>query len=109
MASAAALAASSAAFFAASSSAFLASSAALAASSPESGGKKTYNYSTGVDTAAPTETKLTSAADTDATKAVKDELKEAAENGMITLFPDIDGTEGFFICRMEKDRKDDSE
>ena len=36
-----------------------------------------------------------------------DERKEAAENGMITLFPDTDGCEGFFICRMEKDRKDD--
>ena len=35
--------------------------------------------------------------------------KKAAEDGMITLFPDIDGCEGFFICRMEKDRKDDSE
>ena len=36
-----------------------------------------------------------------------DDRKEAAENGMITLFPDTDGCEGFFICRMEKDRKDD--
>ncbi|MCR4775612.1 MAG: 16S rRNA (cytosine(967)-C(5))-methyltransferase RsmB [Saccharofermentans sp.] len=35
--------------------------------------------------------------------------KEAAENGMVTLFPDIDGCEGFFICRMEKDRKEDPE
>ena len=41
------------------------------------------------------------------TISLDDERKEAAENGMITLFPDIDGTEGFFICRMEKDRKDD--
>ena len=38
-----------------------------------------------------------------------DVRNEAAENGMITLFPDLDGTEGFFICRMEKDRKDDQE
>jgi 16S rRNA (cytosine967-C5)-methyltransferase len=38
-----------------------------------------------------------------------DTRKESAENGMITLFPDIDGCEGFFICRMEKDRKDDAE
>lgn len=38
-----------------------------------------------------------------------DSRKEAAENGMITLFPDTDGCEGFFICRMEKDRKDDQE
>lgn len=38
-----------------------------------------------------------------------EERKESAENGMITMFPDLDGCEGFFICRMEKDRKDDSE
>ena len=38
-----------------------------------------------------------------------DSRKGDAENGMITLFPDIDGCEGFFICRMEKDRKDDTE
>ena len=43
------------------------------------------------------------------TIAMDEERKEAAENGMITLFPDTDGTEGFFICRMEKDRKDDQE
>ena len=36
-----------------------------------------------------------------------EDRKESAENGMITLFPDTDGCEGFFICRMEKDRKDD--
>ena len=38
-----------------------------------------------------------------------EERKESVSNGMITLFPDIDGCEGFFICRMEKDRKDDPE
>ena len=38
-----------------------------------------------------------------------EDRNEAAENGMITLFPDTDGCEGFFICRMEKDRKDDAE
>ena len=43
------------------------------------------------------------------TISLDDERREAAENGMITLSPDIDGTEGFFICRMVKDRKDDSE
>ncbi len=43
------------------------------------------------------------------TISMDEERNEAAENGMITLFPDTDKTEGFFICRMEKDRKDDSE
>ena len=43
------------------------------------------------------------------TLVMDEDRKEAAENGMITLFPDTDGTEGFFICRMEKDRKDDQE
>lgn len=43
------------------------------------------------------------------TITLEDDRKEASENGMITLFPDLDGTEGFFICRMEKDRKDDQE
>ena len=38
-----------------------------------------------------------------------EERKESVSNGMITLYPDIDGCEGFFICRMEKDRKDDPE
>ena len=43
------------------------------------------------------------------TIVLDEDRKKAAEDGMITLFPDIDGCEGFFICRMEKDRKDDSE
>ena len=30
-----------------------------------------------------------------------------AANGMITLLPHIDNCEGFFICRMERDRKED--
>jgi 16S rRNA (cytosine967-C5)-methyltransferase len=36
-----------------------------------------------------------------------DEREEAAANGMITLLPHIDRCEGFFICRMERDRKED--
>ena len=33
----------------------------------------------------------------------RDDLRqEELENGMITLFPDIDGCDGFFICRMER-------
>ena len=43
------------------------------------------------------------------TIALDEKRAEDASNGMITLFPDIDGSEGFFICRMEKDRKEDSE
>lgn len=43
------------------------------------------------------------------TLSLDEERKESAANGMITLFPDLDGCEGFFICRMEKNRKDDSE
>ncbi len=43
------------------------------------------------------------------TISMDDDRKESADNGMITLYPDTDGCEGFFICRMEKDRKDDSE
>ena len=38
------------------------------------------------------------------------EIDEAREEelseGRITLFPDTDGCEGFFICRMERDKKD---
>ena len=36
-----------------------------------------------------------------------DEREETAANGMITLLPHIDKCEGFFICRMERDRKED--
>ena len=36
-----------------------------------------------------------------------EEREEAAANGMITLLPHVDKCEGFFICRMERDRKED--
>ena len=36
-----------------------------------------------------------------------DERAESVANGMITLFPHLDKCEGFFICRMERDRKDE--
>ena len=36
-----------------------------------------------------------------------DERQEIAANGMITLLPHLDKCEGFFICRMERDRKED--
>ena len=36
-----------------------------------------------------------------------EERQEKAANGMITLLPHIDKCEGFFICRMERDRKED--
>ena len=36
-----------------------------------------------------------------------DEREEMAANGMITLLPHLDNCEGFFICRMERDRKED--
>ena len=36
-----------------------------------------------------------------------EEREESAANGMITLLPHLDGCEGFFICRMERDRKED--
>jgi 16S rRNA (cytosine967-C5)-methyltransferase len=36
-----------------------------------------------------------------------EEREEAAANGMITLLPHLDNCEGFFICRMERDRKED--
>ena len=28
--------------------------------------------------------------------------KESCRNGMLTLFPDTDGCDGFFICKMER-------
>ena len=36
-----------------------------------------------------------------------EEREVAAANGMITLLPHVDKCEGFFICRMERDRKED--
>ncbi|MCR5328624.1 MAG: 16S rRNA (cytosine(967)-C(5))-methyltransferase RsmB [Saccharofermentans sp.] len=36
-----------------------------------------------------------------------DERAKNAANGMITLLPHLDKCEGFFICRMERDRKDE--
>ena len=36
-----------------------------------------------------------------------EEREQTAANGMITLLPHIDKCEGFFICRMERDRKED--
>ena len=36
-----------------------------------------------------------------------EEREESVANGMITLLPDKDKCEGFFICRMERDRKED--
>ena len=36
-----------------------------------------------------------------------DERQDKAANGMITLLPNLDKCEGFFICRMERDRKED--
>ena len=36
-----------------------------------------------------------------------DERAESVANGMITLLPHLDKCEGFFICRMERDRKDE--
>ena len=36
-----------------------------------------------------------------------DERAESVANGMITLFPHLDKCEGFFICRMERDRKEE--
>ena len=43
------------------------------------------------------------------TLVMDEDRKQKAEDGMITLCPDTDGCEGFFICKMEKDRKDDQE
>ena len=36
-----------------------------------------------------------------------EERIQNAENGMITLLPQLDKCEGFFICRMERDRKEE--
>ena len=36
-----------------------------------------------------------------------DERAETVSNGMITLLPHKDNCEGFFICRMERDRKEE--
>lgn len=36
-----------------------------------------------------------------------EEREESVANGMITLLPNKDKCEGFFICRMERDRKED--
>ncbi len=36
-----------------------------------------------------------------------DERAESVANGMITLLPNKDKCEGFFICRMERDRKEE--
>ena len=36
-----------------------------------------------------------------------EEREETVANGMITLLPNKDKCEGFFICRMERDRKED--
>lgn len=36
-----------------------------------------------------------------------DARKAVVENGMITLLPHLDKCEGFFICRMERDRKEE--
>ena len=36
-----------------------------------------------------------------------DKRKESVANGMITLLPHLDKCEGFFICRMERDRKEE--
>lgn len=36
-----------------------------------------------------------------------EDRQQSISNGMITLRPDKDKCEGFFICRMEKDRKED--
>ena len=36
-----------------------------------------------------------------------EEREESVANGMITLLPHKDKCEGFFICRMERDRKED--
>ena len=36
-----------------------------------------------------------------------EERQELVQNGMITLLPHIDKCEGFFICRMERDRKEE--
>ena len=67
---------------------------ALAAGSPENPGGKTGGGTTGysVDTAEETkETELATVADTDATKAIKEELKKAAESGDVlsTLPADV--------------------
>ena len=67
---------------------------ALAAGSPENPGGKTGGGTTGysVDTTEETkETELATVADTDATKAIKEELKKAAESGDVlsTLPADV--------------------
>ena len=36
-----------------------------------------------------------------------EERQESVANGMITLLPHLDKCEGFFICRMERDRKEE--
>ena len=36
-----------------------------------------------------------------------EDRKEKVANGMITLLPHVDKCEGFFICRMERDRKEE--
>jgi 16S rRNA (cytosine967-C5)-methyltransferase len=38
--------------------------------------------------------------------AIDERREEELSEGRITLFPDTDGCEGFFICRMERDKKD---
>lgn len=73
----------------------LTAAAALAGPSTESGEQKTngtnYNYSAGVDTTVETETKLTSIKDTDATNAIKDELKDAANNNTLAEVLPLEG------------------
>ena len=54
---------------------------ALAAGSPENPGGKTGGGTTGYSVDTTEETKETELADTDATKAIKEELKKAAESG----------------------------
>ena len=37
---------------------------------------------------------------------IDERREEELAEGRITMFPDTDGCEGFFICRMERDKKD---
>ena len=65
--------------------------AALAASSPESGGQKTYNYNA-VPATVETETKLNPvSSDTDAIAAIKQELKDAANNNTLAEVLPLEG------------------
>ena len=66
--------------------------AALAGPSTENTQQKTYNYSSGVDTTIDTETKLNPvSSDTDAIAAIKQELKDAANNNKLAEVLPLEG------------------